>query len=97
MVQIFPRLEFRQGSWRSITGFVVPWANILADIATKDMVAYGPTELFRNHASFFNRQIGDAKAGIKFAGGDDGLRGAGVNTATATATAVSGRSFRRKL
>src|SRR5438270_3491929 len=83
-------LKLRQQSRRRVASLVVPGADVLANIAAKDVLAHGWPQLFRNCAALFNGEIGNAKTGIELARGHNGLRRAGVNAAR-TASATVGR------
>src|SRR5215467_5968648 len=84
------RLKFRRQGCRSIAGLVVPGADILTDVATKNMMANTGAQLFWNAAALFNGEIGDAAAGVEFAGSDQRLGGACIDAARTTPATVSG-------
>ena len=79
-------LEFGGGGYGS---FAVPGTNILTDIATKDVAADRGALLFRDLATLFDGQVGDAKAGIEFPGSNERLRWTGVDTAPAGAAIIT--------
>src|SRR5262245_30693660 len=97
VVEPLLRLKLGQGSGRSAPCFVVPRANILADIAAKDVVAHRRTKLFRNGAALFDRQVGNAEARVELARSNDRLRRAGIDAASAAAAAIGSVRVRRKL
>src|ERR1044071_800247 len=97
MVKPLLWLKLRQGSGRRVPSFIVPWTNILADIATEYVVPNGRPELFRDCATLFNGQIGDAETRIQLARRHNGLRGAGVNAAGATSASVGSGGVCAKL
>src|ERR1700722_8562116 len=66
----------------------VPRADVLADIAAKDLAAYRLTQLMGDNTFFLDGQVGDAAGGIHLARGDQSVRRTRIDTAGATATAV---------
>src|SRR5438552_16969361 len=67
----------------------IPRAHVLADIASKDMIAHRGAHLLRHRSMQFNREIGNAAAGSHvIAIGRDGLRRTSVDTARAGAATV---------
>ena len=60
MEKPFLGLKFRQGSRRRIAGFIVPRADILADVAAKDVMPHLRPQFFRHAAALFNGEISDA-------------------------------------
>src|SRR5579859_7051895 len=75
----------------------VPGANILADIAAKDMAADARAQIFGDRAALFDGQVRDATIGIKLIRSDDGLGGTGLNAAGASAAAVRSRQIGREI
>src|SRR4029077_319037 len=97
MVKLLLRLKLGQGSRERISSLVVPWANVLADIAAKDVVSHLRAKFFGNSAALFNREVSNTQPRIKPAGSDNRLGRACINAACATSTAIRRRSGRGKL
>ena len=82
-------MQFRVSAARQL--LVVPWADLLADIAAGDPGAEGTGDLIGKFGfSIFDRVIRDASAGINDEGFRDGLCRTGIQTGpAATAEAAS--------
>src|SRR5947209_5014558 len=90
-------LKFGHSTGRGVAGLIVPRTNVLADVATENVMANAFTKLQRNLAAFFNGEVSDAAAGIHLAGCEDGLRRTCINTARAASTTVGSGNIRRQL
>lgn len=77
-------------------GKLVPGADKLAVVATKNAVADAFAQVFGDAALMLDGQITDAAARIQPVGGDDGLCRANVDAAAATAAMVAGRGGGRQ-
>src|SRR5690242_13861001 len=97
MEKLSLRLEFRRRSCRSIPRFVVPGADVLADVATKNMMAERRPQLLRDAAAFFNGEISDAAARIELAGSDKRLRRTRIEAARTASASVRSREIGRQL
>src|SRR5713226_4825728 len=84
------RLERRQSDNRRAP---VPWANVLANVAPKNVISHRRAKLFRDGAPQFNRQIGNALSRVHDVGLDERLRRAGVQAPPATPAQVRRRQF----
>src|SRR6266481_5411656 len=62
----------------------VPWTNVLADIAAKNMVAHRLTKLFRDGAAQLDGEVRDTLSGIHHVRCDESLRRTRIQTPTAT-------------
>src|SRR5687768_15282013 len=75
----------------------IPGANFQTDVAPVNAVPNGGAELFWDGAFQFDREIGNAAAGIELERRGNGVGGAGINAAGASAAAVwfrvAGRKF----
>src|SRR5258708_8187366 len=97
MKQVLLRLKLgRSGEW-SVTFLVVPRTDVLADVATKDVVSHLVSEFQRNLTTLFNCQVSDAAAGVQLARGDNGVRGTSVNSSGATSATVRYRDSWREI
>ena len=83
--QLSARLKLRIVADRRLP---VPWANILADIAAKDLPPYLRPQISRNLAPLFNRQIGDAKPRIHLVRSGERPRRTSVDAAPAASAPV---------
>src|SRR5258708_2033732 len=91
--QLRTRLEFRRGGYWS---FTVPGADVLADVASENVLANARPQFLGNRSTFLNREIGNALGGIELVGSDEGVGRTSFDTAGAGATAVGSRQVRRK-
>src|SRR6266850_1424087 len=73
-------LEFREGRDRRSP---VPRANVLANIAAKNMTSHRPAKLLGNALPQFDRQIGDAPSCIHHVGFDECIRRTSIQALTA--------------
>src|SRR5258708_12604063 len=96
MKQVLLRLKLgRSGEW-SVTFLVVPRTDVLADVATKDVVSHLVSEFQRNLTTLFNCQVSDAAAGVQPARGANGVRGTSRHPSRATSPTVRGRRSGRQ-
>src|SRR5216684_6273864 len=91
--QLGSRLELRRSGCRSLT---VPGADILADVASKNILADACPQLLGNRSPLLDREIGNALGGIEFIGTDKSVGRTSLDTAGAAPTAVGSRQIRCK-
>lgn len=93
----FDRVDetWHQGHWRICGGLLVPGANLLADVATENVVADKGSEIPRYAPAVFYSQIGDAPAGIQHPGGYQSFRRAGVEATGTVAASIGDLRFAR--
>src|ERR1019366_9199817 len=97
VIQPGPRLELTRRGCRSLT---VPRTNILADVATENVVPHAGAKVLGDRPPFFNGEIGDALVGIELVRSENRVGRAGLDAASAGPTAVRsghvGRKFERR-
>src|SRR5580658_10126136 len=69
-------------------GTAIPGADILADVAAKDLTANVGTERLSNGAALFYGQVRDTQARIHLVGSNQGAGGAGIDASRAAAAAI---------
>ena len=75
----------------------VPWANLLADVATKHPLVHMGPNRFRNGPTQFYGEIADALAAIHHVRLDNGTSGTGIQASRARAAMVSDRTIGLKV
>ncbi len=68
--------------------FAVPGADVLADVAAKDLVSHALAQFFGNGAALFDGEIRDAFVGVELVGRDNRVGRAGFDAASAGPAAV---------
>src|SRR5262249_13757495 len=86
--QTLARLGFGYHRGRSVTGLMVPGADVLTDVAPEYVLSHGSAQCLSNGPALLNGEVSNATACVQFPRRNDGLCRAGVDTARATAAAV---------
>src|SRR5215469_11529943 len=82
-----------QGSWLKLRkrrdgSTAVPRANVLTNVAPKDMIAHGLAKFLRNPAAQFDGQVGNAPARVQNIRFDKRLRGTSIETLSAVSAQI---------
>src|SRR5258708_13438165 len=83
--QLRTRVGFRRGGYWS---FTVPGADVLADVASENVLANARPQFLGNRSTFLNREIGNALDGIELVGSDEGGGRTSFDTPGAAPTAA---------
>src|ERR1700751_1129862 len=72
----------------SLIRLIIPWADVLTDVAAEDLAADGSAQIFGDCTFLFDGEVGNAARCVHLAWSNEGVSRAGVDAAGAGAAAI---------